>query len=59
MTISKLPEITLTCRNGHDFITRARANSTVRCKSCRAPTHVPKARPVTATRTRGHTETAR
>jgi ribosomal protein L34E len=53
MTISKLPEITLTCRNNHDFATRAKGGSTVRCKTCGVPTHVPKYRPTTAARARG------
>lgn len=43
----QLPEITLTCRNGHQFTTRARAGTTVRCKTCQAPKHVPAGRPRT------------
>jgi uncharacterized Zn finger protein (UPF0148 family) len=45
VTISKLPEINLTCRNGHTFATRARGGTTVRCKTCGAPKHVPTDRP--------------
>jgi uncharacterized Zn finger protein (UPF0148 family) len=47
VTISKLPEINLTCRNGHTFPTRARGGATVRCKTCGTPKHVPVARPRT------------
>jgi hypothetical protein len=52
MGMSKLPEITVTCRNDHDFTTRAKGGSTVRCKSCGAPTHVSRYRPTTAAKAR-------
>lgn len=45
MTLSHLPEIVLTCRNGHPFTSKAKGGSTVRCKECRVPTRVPSARP--------------
>lgn len=48
MTRSRLPAITLTCRNGHEFTTEARGGSTVRCKTCGAPKAVPANRPKTA-----------
>lgn len=48
MTASKLPEITLTCGNGHQFTTRAAGGQTVRCKVCTKPKHVPTDRPTTA-----------
>ena len=41
MTTSRLPEIVLTCRNNHQFPTRARGGITVRCKTCGVPKHVP------------------
>src|ERR1035441_560984 len=48
MTISNLPEITLTCRDGHLFTTRAKGGITVQCKTCGAPKRVPVNRPRTA-----------
>jgi hypothetical protein len=47
MTTSRLPQITLACRNKHEFPTRAKAGATVRCPVCGAPKHVPAARPTT------------
>ena len=48
MTRSQLPEITLTCGNGHQFTTRAAGGQTVRCKTCGRSKHVPTDRPRTA-----------
>ena len=48
MTTSRFPEIVLTCRNGHQFRTKARGGTTVRCPTCKAPKHVPADRPRTA-----------
>lgn len=48
MTISKLPEITLTCRDGHQIRTRARAGQSIKCQTCGAYKRVPAARPLTA-----------
>lgn len=56
MMVSKLPEIMLTCRNGHDFLTRARGGATVRCKECGAPKHVPQDRPRTERAARDQAE---
>lgn len=48
VTKSPLPEITLTCADGHTFTTRAAGGSVVRCKTCRRSKHVPVDRPRTA-----------
>jgi hypothetical protein len=48
LTRSPLPEITLTCGNGHPFTTRAAGGQTVRCKECGKSKHVPTDRPRTA-----------
>lgn len=45
MTTSRLPEITLTCGDGHRFTTRAAGGGSVRCKTCKRSTHVPVDRP--------------
>jgi hypothetical protein len=39
-----LPQITLQCRAGHSFQTRARGGGVVRCPRCGAPKRVPAAR---------------
>lgn len=36
MATSRLPEITVTCREGHDFRTRAHGGQPVNCPECRA-----------------------
>lgn len=41
----KLPPVTLVCRNGHRFETRAKGGSTLRCPRCEAPKRVPRDRP--------------
>lgn len=48
MTKSRLPDITLTCRNSHQFQTKAQGGATVRCPTCKAPKHVPNDRPRTS-----------
>jgi hypothetical protein len=45
MAVSSLPVVWITCRNGHDFDTRAKGGTTVRCKTCRIPKMVPRNRP--------------
>jgi hypothetical protein len=41
-----LPPFGVTCRSGHQFTTRARGGTTVRCPICGAPKHVPVSRTV-------------
>jgi hypothetical protein len=55
--MAQLPEIKLTCRNGHTFASRARGSSSVSCPECRkdgdrVSVWVPKNRPRTITRSR-------
>lgn len=45
MKSAPLPEITLTCRDGHRFPTRARGGQPVKCPTCRASVWVPTHRP--------------
>lgn len=48
MTKSQLPEITLTCPDGHPFTTRATGGQSVSCKTCGRSKRVPTDRPRTA-----------
>lgn len=43
---TQLPEITLECRDGHSFRTRARGGQPIKCPKCRVSVWVPKSRPV-------------
>lgn len=58
MTKSELPEITLTCGDGHPFTTRAAGGQTVRCKECQRSKHVPTDRPRTAKEAAAYNSTA-
>ena len=42
---SNLPPISLICKNGHEFITRAKASQWIRCQQCRIKVWVPAGRP--------------
>lgn len=58
VTISRLPEITIRCRYGHAFRTRAHGNQTVGCPKCRergkrVTVWIPKDRPRTERAARG------
>jgi hypothetical protein len=58
MTRTGLPAVMLTCRNGHEFMTKARGRTTVRCPECGAPKRVPADRPQTEREARGRADRA-